>query len=173
MQIYTALSLYDEKELINLLDKFNLYCIPRSFSVSKPNVSKLGYLSEKEQVIISGDFKEEVFENIKPIKNDPSKFHITPKKGNCIEWTRSVTNDDKKIHTPGRFYFKPDLNLSKKRSLYLTKVYNFIYRRIKKHSFKSTGENPIYIGQKLASLIQQDQIKLIYPNGERVAYHYQ
>jgi len=171
MQIRIALSANDEKKLLNSLAKFNLYCLPRFFYTDCPKVSELGQLSDRDQVIFSQSFKHEVLKNIKSITSDPSKFHVLPKGGNCIEWTRSLVDEESGTYNPGRFYFEPDPEISEERSAYLTKVYRFIYTQIKKNGIKSSNHFPIYVGKDLASLVSQGIAKLTYPNGKEVIFN--
>ncbi len=164
MQIRIALSLEDEKKLIDSLAKFDLYCLPRFFPTSSPKVSALGELTERDQVIFSNKCKDEVLKKIEPVLDDPLNFHVFPKKGNCIEWRRSSSSEEGKLYTPVRFYFKPDLEENEEESAYLTKVYRFVCREVKKNSLKSDDHTPIYVGKHLASLIKQGVCQLAYGN---------
>jgi hypothetical protein len=170
MQIRIALSLEDEKKLIDSLAKYDLYCLPRFFLTNSPKILNLGGLLDRDQVIFSKEFKQEILYKIKPVLNNPLKFHVFPKNGNCIEWDRSITDESRELHTPGRFYFKPDLEENAEESEYLTKVYRFICREIKKNSFKSKDHTPIYVGKHLASLIEQDVCQLTYGSNTKVEF---
>lgn len=162
MQIQIALSLEDERKLIDSLAKFDLYCLPRFFLTDSPKISNLGELSERDQVIFRKDFKSKVLKKIKPVLNDPLNFHVYPKEGNCIEWKRSISDEKGELYTRGRFYFRPDLEGNEEESKNLTKVYRFICREIKKNSFKSDDHTPTYVGKHLASLIEQGVCQLTY-----------
>ncbi len=123
-QIRFAFSEIDESKLIFLLNyRYSLYCLPRIFFDPNPSIERFELGQSKELVIFGTQFLENVQLNITKVVGKEDSYHVFPRASFCIEFVRSVKNNEG-LFNKGRFYLpdKDDQNSESRKFIHLFKA---------------------------------------------------
>jgi hypothetical protein len=149
IQIGVVQSPADERFIIDeLLEKYNLYCLPSMIDVSGQVPLRLGNCDVSKQLIFVG--------------------MDLPRLGEYLEWTRT------RQHANGGYlagrYFLNTRNTMADRFSETKKVMTFIIKLIKDHYplKECDSKIPYYVGPKLTNEVRSGLAKIVYPNGEEM-----
>jgi hypothetical protein len=164
-QIRIAQTLEDEEELNEvLLMKWNLLCLPWSFASPYLQPQRLGECDGKVQIIFCDSFRQTVMDNIRLVSGETGRYHVFPKNGLCIQWTRTVRKGRGFI--PGRYYFDSSSPVSESSSVVLKKVMALIVRNVRRTYPKKSGKRyPVFVGPDLAKMLDKQEADLAYLDG--------
>jgi hypothetical protein len=160
MQIEFAQSPKDEGALIIILsNRYNLRCLPRTFSDPSPNIAKLDAAGFERLIIFPPEVEGSVLNNIRPVIGGEGEFHVFPRDNLCIEWNRSAISEDGLCHY-GRCYLADRKNGDGATSKQMRQVMSFIVRYVKSVSPKiSVLSPPVYIGSDVVELIEKGNVR--------------
>lgn len=168
-QIRIAQSLEDEAEINQaLVEKFQLFCLPRIFTFEQSQPVKLGNLLANEQVLFLEEYKDLVVKHIVPVVSKQGQYRVQFSFLG-VEWLRSHQEISGR-YLSGRYYYNSsDSQIDPRIFAKTTKVYNFLYRVIKKR-YPKISDDPgrIYVGSNLSAMIERKQAEVVYPNGTLV-----
>jgi hypothetical protein len=168
LQIRIAQSRNDE-DVINryILSKFRVCCLPRLFPDSKPRPMELSSCDSNEQVLFIDTFSRLVCSHVSPVLDKPKLFHVSPKRGLCLEWERTEERDEKYI--PGRYYLDTSNPISNDSFQLLKKLMSAITSHVKRtYPMKSDPPTNIYVGSDLSSKLAAGVASVVYRDGSPI-----
>ncbi len=160
IQIEFAQSSQDEASLISMLsEKYDLRCLPRTFTAPSPVPSALSSFQFEKLVLFLHESEEIVLGHIAPVVGTAGEYHIFPRDNLCVEWNRSIISHDKLCHY-GRCYLSDRKGRNAEGAKQIRQVMCDIGRFVKISSPKvSVLSPPVFVGKHLVDLIEKNTIR--------------
>ncbi|MFP2958899.1 hypothetical protein ACLEPN_13905 [Myxococcus sp. 1LA] len=165
-QFRIATDSHDEKILCEFLrERWQALCASRFLESPVLNAAPVGECASVSQIVFPADLLALIQSRVMPLAAREGEFHVYPKAGVCLEWTRAEEKDDAVI--PGRFYLDTLLASGdlKRLKTMMTSLAAFVR---KQSPLVSKDKLPIFIGPNLASRVSRGEARVIYPNGTLV-----
>lgn len=162
-QIQIAHAAEDER-LANeqLARRGDFLCLPRFFESRDEQPVTLGECEADDQVVFPAGSRDAVLRHVVLVADSSGRFHVYPKDGLCIEWTRTARVGA--TYVPGRYFFSPDATAT---SQTLEKALAGLVSWIKtSHPMKTSGRFPIFVGPALWKLVKAGTVSLAYRSGK-------
>ena len=122
--------------------------------------------SAPAQVIFLEDSLDEILSRIVPVSDNSGRFHVFPKSGVSIEWTR--THREGSAFKPGRYFLETsdsDVDAGKG----LGKAFGALSKWIREtHPYRTEGRYPLFVGPSLSRLVDGGAARVVHANGTAI-----
>ncbi|WP_147442769.1 hypothetical protein [Corallococcus interemptor] len=168
-QFRIAVDERDEQRLCEFLrDRWQAMCAPRFSMNPQLEAVPVGQCSSPEQVVFPADLLALVQGRVAPVVGRDGEFHVYPKAGACLEWTRAQARDRNVI--PGRFYLdaSPGGGAEGRR---LKNMMKELLAFVEKESpLVSKDKVPIFVGRSLSERVSRGDAQVLYGGGSPVSF---
>lgn len=167
-QFRLATDEHDEQLLWEHLGgRWRTLCAPRFLATPELCAVPVGQCSSREQIVFPLELLDLVQARVVPVLGREGEYHVHPKAGACLEWTRAEVRSGNVV-IPGRVYLDsvPDEGAE-------AKVLNAMMKNLKtfvqrEYPFASKDKVPILVGRSLSERILKGEAQVLYPGGSPV-----
>ncbi|WP_408889296.1 hypothetical protein VZQ01_27775 [Myxococcus faecalis] len=166
IQFEFVLDEHDEARLCAFMkERWDALCTGRFVESAALNAVSIGECADVEQIVFPRELLGLVGSRVVPLAARQGKFHVSPKGGACLEWTRSTKEESGII--PGRFYLDTQSEGGDLKTL--RTMMRGIKEFVKKGSpLVGGGRHSVFVGESLAARVRSGEAQVVYPNGSLI-----
>lgn len=147
--------------------RWHALCAPRFLAAPELRAVPVGQCLGLQQVVFPADLLTLVQARVVPVLGRDGEYHVHPKAGTCLEWTRAGVRNDNVV-IPGRFYLDSVHEEGGEAKLLKAMMKNLKAFVQREYPLVSKDKIPIFVGTSLAARASSGEVQILYPGGSPV-----